>query len=244
MSVILKSSKQNSGFTTVLTPCFISSSRTTSHQTPAHQFRDFWYTFVWPLTGGPGSPFSPGGPASSENWVGSRSNVWKPSVATGVTAGSAVGLKLLVTSGSGFLGATVVSSFSRGTYACVEKAVVLRFDDGLTETGRSKLFPEAPEDSLSLWFAFLTKCFWSSGFMIRRDAVTVGDENLGRFSNPTLAGGEMDTTAYSVAKDLSVSDDEVVWVEVISGSENRGSMGGKTGRYVSASLQCFLMWSQ
>lgn len=77
--------------------------------------------------------------------------------------------------------------------------------------------------------------------MIRRDGVTVGDENLGGFSNPTLAGGEMDTTAYSVANDLFVSDDEVVRVKEISGSENRGSTGGKKGRYVSASLQCFLM---
>lgn len=68
------------------------------------------------LTGGPGSPFCPGGPASSENWVGSRSNVWKPSVAAGVTGISEVGLTscTLVTLGSGFFEATVVSCFSWG----------------------------------------------------------------------------------------------------------------------------------
>lgn len=68
------------------------------------------------LTGGPGSPFSPGGPASSEKWVGSRSNVWKPSVAAGVTGISEVGLTscTLVTFGSGFLEATVLDCFLWG----------------------------------------------------------------------------------------------------------------------------------
>lgn len=68
------------------------------------------------LTGGPGSPFSPGGPASSENWVGSRSNVWKPSVAARVTGISEVGLTscTLVTFGSGFFEAIVVNCFLWG----------------------------------------------------------------------------------------------------------------------------------
>ena len=68
---------------------------------------------VQTLTGGPGCPFSPGGPASSENWVGSRSNVWKPSVAAGVTGINEVGLTscMLVNFGSGFFGATVVNCF-------------------------------------------------------------------------------------------------------------------------------------
>ena len=63
------------------------------------------------LTAGPASPFSPGGPASRENWVGSKSNIWKPSVAAGVTGISTVGLTsgVLVTLGRGFFGAIVIS---------------------------------------------------------------------------------------------------------------------------------------
>lgn len=104
------------------------------------------------LTGGPGSPFSPGGPASSENWVGSRSNVWKPSVAAGVTGISEVGLTscTLVTFGSGFFDATVVNCFLRGRKAfegdpCVKAAVVWRLgfiSDGLVEAGKSILLPQ------------------------------------------------------------------------------------------------------
>lgn len=51
----------------------------------------FWGQVRRTLTGGPGAPLRPGGPASSENLVGSRSNVWNLSVAARVTGTSEVG---------------------------------------------------------------------------------------------------------------------------------------------------------
>lgn len=101
------------------------------------------------LTTGPGSPFRPVGPASRENWVGSNPNVWKPSVAAGVTREGQVGLMCCTPStfGFGFFGSTAVcllwvnaceDAISPG--AAVEDGFVCA-SGGLVETGEAILFP-------------------------------------------------------------------------------------------------------
>lgn len=66
------------------------------------------------LTGGPDSPFCPIGPARRENCVGGTSQLWKPSVAGGVTELYA-GLV-----GRGVTGALVVLACLVGLTSCLE----------------------------------------------------------------------------------------------------------------------------
>lgn len=158
------------------------------------------------LTGGPGSPFSPGDPASAENWVGSRSNVWKPSVAAGVTGVSEVGLtsSTLVTFGSDFFGATVVSCFLLEKWAfegdpCVEAAVLWRvgfISDDLVKTGKCILFPEGCGELVSACFVFFMACEVGFGgvMLIPGDVVTDWVGTLDGLSSLGWTVGETDTS--------------------------------------------------
>lgn len=70
--------------------------------------------YVGVLTAGPASPFCPIGPASRENCVGGTSQLWKPSVAGGVTVLN----EGLV--GRGVTGALVVLACLVGLTTCLE----------------------------------------------------------------------------------------------------------------------------
>lgn len=73
--------------------------------------------YVGLLTAGPASPFCPIGPANRENCVGGTSQLWKPSVAGGVTK-LYVGLV-----GRGVTGALVVLGSLVGLTTCLEPSL-------------------------------------------------------------------------------------------------------------------------
>lgn len=148
------------------------------------------------LTGGPGSPFRPIGPASSENLVGSRSDVWKPSVAPGVTGTSGVGptSPILVPFGwNNFEGIVVICSASEED-PWVKAAVLWRF--GSVKVGKSKLWTEPlASPCLVLSLADLNVAgFWVGGVMlILNDEITVWVGNIKGLSSSGWAAGETDT---------------------------------------------------
>lgn len=96
---------------------------------------------AWGLTAGPGSPFSPGGPSSSEKAVDSRRNIWRTSVAAVMTERGEVASTswTLLTFGSGVVGAPVA-----GGSGCSSLA------GRAEEEGKSVTPPEGFGESASL----------------------------------------------------------------------------------------------